>query len=175
MGQEKSRWQGRAARHIHQWTVATPSDQHHERRPRHRGLAQQSTAMGRGSICDEKANVAQLGNQSTSMHWHGLYQNGTSSMDGAVGVTQCDIPPGRSMTYNFTVCPIFFLSNDDALTSSRSSSRVLTGIIHTSRDSIRTAGVVNSSFTTRKTLMLMSTMRRSQSRCRTGTTMRCLA
>ncbi|KAK5164454.1 uncharacterized protein LTR77_009660 [Saxophila tyrrhenica] len=44
-----------------------------------------------------------LGNQSTSAHFHGLYQNGTNDMDGPVGVTQCDVPPGHSMTYNFTV------------------------------------------------------------------------
>ncbi|QIW96265.1 hypothetical protein AMS68_001783 [Peltaster fructicola] len=44
-----------------------------------------------------------LGNQSTGMHFHGMYQNGTNEMDGAVGVTQCGVPPGSSMTYNFTV------------------------------------------------------------------------
>ena len=43
----------------------------------------------------------QLGNQSTSLHFHGLFQNGTNAMDGPVGVTQCDIPPGESMTYDF--------------------------------------------------------------------------
>ena len=46
----------------------------------------------------------QLGNQTTAMHFHGMFQNGTSHMDGAVGVTQCPIPPGSSMKYNFTVC-----------------------------------------------------------------------
>lgn len=45
----------------------------------------------------------QLGNQSTSLHFHGLYQNGTNEMDGVVGVTQCGIPHGSSFTYNFTV------------------------------------------------------------------------
>lgn len=45
----------------------------------------------------------QLGNQSTSFHWHGIYQNGTTNMDGAVGVSQCAIPPGGTITYNFTV------------------------------------------------------------------------
>lgn len=44
-----------------------------------------------------------LGNESTSLHFHGLYQNGTSHMDGPVGVTQCAVPPGSSFTYNFTV------------------------------------------------------------------------
>lgn len=45
----------------------------------------------------------QLGNQTTSLHFHGLFMNGTNEMDGPVGVTQCDIPPGESFTYNFTV------------------------------------------------------------------------
>ncbi|KAG0290183.1 hypothetical protein BGZ98_003565 [Dissophora globulifera] len=39
----------------------------------------------------------------TSIHWHGMFQNGTNWMDGTVGVTQCPIPPGQSFTYNFTV------------------------------------------------------------------------
>jgi FtsP/CotA-like multicopper oxidase with cupredoxin domain len=39
----------------------------------------------------------------TSLHWHGLYQNGTNWMDGTTGITQCPIPPGRSFLYNFTV------------------------------------------------------------------------
>lgn len=47
--------------------------------------------------------VNQLGNESTSLHFHGLYQNGTSDMDGVTGVTQCPIQPGGSFTYNFTV------------------------------------------------------------------------
>lgn len=45
----------------------------------------------------------QLGNQSTSLHFHGLFQNGTAAMDGAAYVTQCPIQPGSSFTYNFTV------------------------------------------------------------------------
>lgn len=49
-----------------------------------------------------KANN-QLGNQSTSLHFHGIFQNGTTNMDGSVGVTQCSIPPGSSFIYNFTV------------------------------------------------------------------------
>ena len=44
-----------------------------------------------------------LGDQSTSLHFHGLFQNGTTEMDGVVGVSQCGIPPGASFTYNFTV------------------------------------------------------------------------
>jgi iron transport multicopper oxidase len=45
----------------------------------------------------------QLGNESTSLHFHGLFMNGTNEMDGVVGVTQCGIPPHSSFTYNFTV------------------------------------------------------------------------
>lgn len=44
-----------------------------------------------------------LSNESTSIHWHGMYQNGTNYMDGAPGVTQCQIAPGATMVYNFTV------------------------------------------------------------------------
>ena len=45
----------------------------------------------------------QLGNQSTSLHFHGLYMNGTTQMDGPVGVTQCSIAPKGSFTYDFKV------------------------------------------------------------------------
>ena len=44
-----------------------------------------------------------LGNQSTGLHWHGMYQNGTGYMDGTTGVTQCPIPPGHTLTYDFVV------------------------------------------------------------------------
>ncbi|KAF7558345.1 hypothetical protein G7046_g5811 [Stylonectria norvegica] len=56
--------------------------------------------MGDRIIIDVKNN---LGNQSTSLHFHGLYMNGSSHMDGPAGVTQCPIVPGASLTYNFTV------------------------------------------------------------------------
>ena len=39
----------------------------------------------------------------TSFHWHGIYQNGTAWMDGAVGIGQCPIPPGGEFTYEFQV------------------------------------------------------------------------
>ncbi|KAI9845921.1 MAG: hypothetical protein M1837_004457 [Sclerophora amabilis] len=45
----------------------------------------------------------QLGNQSTSLHFHGLFQNGTTEMDGPIGTTQCAIPAGGSFRYNFTI------------------------------------------------------------------------
>ncbi|KAJ5939331.1 hypothetical protein N7466_002465 [Penicillium verhagenii] len=44
-----------------------------------------------------------LGDKSTSIHWHGMFQNGTNGMDGPSMVTQCPIPPGSSYTYNFTI------------------------------------------------------------------------
>ncbi|KAK2624309.1 hypothetical protein QTJ16_006259 [Diplocarpon rosae] len=44
----------------------------------------------------------QLGNQTTSLHFHGLFHNGTNAMDGPAYVTQCPIQPGSSFTYNFT-------------------------------------------------------------------------
>ncbi|KUJ12595.1 putative ferrooxidoreductase Fet3 [Mollisia scopiformis] len=44
-----------------------------------------------------------LGDKDTSVHFHGMYQNGTNSMDGLSMVTQCPVPPGSSITYNFTV------------------------------------------------------------------------
>ena len=48
----------------------------------------------------------QLGNQSTSLHFHGLFMNGTTHMDGPVGVTQCSIPPGGTFKYDFKVSNI---------------------------------------------------------------------
>ncbi len=45
-----------------------------------------------------------LGNETTSLHFHGIYQVGTSFMDGPVGVTQCPIPPGQTFTYDFVAC-----------------------------------------------------------------------
>ncbi|KAK9487020.1 multicopper oxidase-domain-containing protein [Lipomyces starkeyi] len=42
-------------------------------------------------------------NESTSLHFHGLHQRGTNSMDGVPGVTQCGIPPGKSLTYRIVL------------------------------------------------------------------------
>ena len=44
-----------------------------------------------------------LGNETTSVHFHGIFQNGTNSMDGPTGVTQCPIGPGETFTQAFTV------------------------------------------------------------------------
>jgi iron transport multicopper oxidase len=50
-----------------------------------------------------------LGNESTSIHWHGIHQEGTNAMDGPTGATQCPIPPGSSFTYDFTVCAMHIM------------------------------------------------------------------
>lgn len=39
----------------------------------------------------------------TSVHWHGMFQNGTNWMDGTTGITQCPIAPNGTFTYNFTI------------------------------------------------------------------------
>jgi iron transport multicopper oxidase len=44
-----------------------------------------------------------LGDRDTGLHFHGLFQNGTTHMDGPAYVNQCPVGPGGSMTYNFTV------------------------------------------------------------------------
>ncbi|KAK4042729.1 multicopper like protein [Parachaetomium inaequale] len=44
-----------------------------------------------------------LGNESTSLHFHGLFMRGATHMDGPVSVTQCPILPGERFTYNLTV------------------------------------------------------------------------
>ena len=57
-------------------------------------------------INDGDTVVVHVNNQAenaTSIHWHGLYQNGSSFMDGTVGISQCPIPPGIHFTYEFEV------------------------------------------------------------------------
>lgn len=44
-----------------------------------------------------------LGNQSTSLHFHGLFMNGSTHMDGPVQTSQCPIAPGSRFTYDFEV------------------------------------------------------------------------
>ncbi|KAH8811565.1 multicopper like protein, partial [Xylogone sp. PMI_703] len=48
-------------------------------------------------------NVTNELTNGTTLHWHGIFQNGTNWMDGSTGVTQCPIPPGRSFLYSFTI------------------------------------------------------------------------
>ncbi|KAJ3308037.1 ferroxidase fet3 [Blyttiomyces sp. JEL0837] len=44
-------------------------------------------------------NVINNLSEPTSIHFHGLYQNGTNQYDGVSGATQCPIPPGSKFTY----------------------------------------------------------------------------
>ncbi|EXJ83133.1 hypothetical protein A1O1_06752 [Capronia coronata CBS 617.96] len=44
-----------------------------------------------------------LGDKNATIHFHGMFQNTTSNMDGPSMVTQCPIPPGQNFTYDFTV------------------------------------------------------------------------
>lgn len=44
-----------------------------------------------------------LPDRNASIHFHGMFQNGTNGHDGPVWTTQCPIPPGGTFTYNFTV------------------------------------------------------------------------
>ncbi|PSN75263.1 hypothetical protein BS50DRAFT_36444 [Corynespora cassiicola Philippines] len=46
-----------------------------------------------------------LGNESTSLHFHGMWQQGSGTSDGPVGVAQCTINPGQSYTYTFKAYP----------------------------------------------------------------------
>lgn len=41
----------------------------------------------------------ELGNQSLSMHWHGIHMTGNNKDDGVPMVTQCPVIPGASYTY----------------------------------------------------------------------------
>ncbi|KAK9461075.1 Cupredoxin [Lipomyces oligophaga] len=49
-------------------------------------------------------NELDVFNQSTSLHFHGLYQRGTNVMDGVPGVTQCGIPiHDENFVYDFNL------------------------------------------------------------------------
>jgi FtsP/CotA-like multicopper oxidase with cupredoxin domain len=48
-------------------------------------------------------NALDLPADGVSIHWHGLFMKGYNNMDGAVGFTQCAIPPGRNFTYEFRI------------------------------------------------------------------------
>lgn len=41
--------------------------------------------------------------KNSSIHFHGMYQNGTNNMDGPSMLTQCPVLPGSSYKYSFTV------------------------------------------------------------------------
>ncbi|KAM6504130.1 laccase 1 [Amanita muscaria] len=53
------------------------------------------------NVIDELQDTNML--TTTSIHWHGIFQEGTNWADGPSGVTQCPIVPGHSFLYQFTV------------------------------------------------------------------------
>nr|AFD97049.1 laccase 2 [Coprinus comatus] len=53
------------------------------------------------NVRDQLTDTTML--RSTSIHWHGFFQAGSSWADGPVGVTQCPISPGHSFLYQFRV------------------------------------------------------------------------
>ncbi|TKA76878.1 hypothetical protein B0A55_03204 [Friedmanniomyces simplex] len=48
-------------------------------------------------------NNALTNDEGVSIHWHGLSMRGANNQDGAAGITQNAIPPGETLTYNFTI------------------------------------------------------------------------
>ncbi|KAH8887601.1 hypothetical protein GQ53DRAFT_655731 [Thozetella sp. PMI_491] len=44
-----------------------------------------------------------LDEESVSLHWHGLRLVGQNRFDGAVGFTQCPLPPGQTVTYRVKI------------------------------------------------------------------------
>ncbi|KAG6897671.1 hypothetical protein C0992_012420 [Termitomyces sp. T32_za158] len=51
------------------------------------------------NVINELTNSTML--RATSIHWHGIFQHGTSYADGATMVTQCPIIPKQSFQYDF--------------------------------------------------------------------------
>jgi iron transport multicopper oxidase len=47
-----------------------------------------------------------LGNESTAIHFHGLQQRNTTYADGPSWVTQCPVPPGETIVYEFQATQI---------------------------------------------------------------------
>ncbi|GJE96134.1 multicopper oxidase [Phanerochaete sordida] len=48
-----------------------------------------------------KVHVTNHISNRTTIHWHGIFQNGTNYYDGVQGITECGIPPGQTLTYEF--------------------------------------------------------------------------
>ena len=112
----------------------------------------------------------QLGNQTTTLHFHGLFMNGTTEMDGPAQVSQCGIPAGSKFTYNFTVSFPKVASNKQ-LTISRLSNLEVTGITPMTKDNTQMVfeHLLSSAIQISHTNMTKSSFYQS----RTGTTRRC--
>lgn len=98
-----------------------------------------------------------LGNASTTIHFHGLYMNGTAHMDGVSQGTQCPVPPGSNFTYDFNVrCRNYSQPPSDF---DRSRNPAPTGTILMSTASIRTDSEAHSSSMIQRIPMLIALMR----------------
>ena len=53
----------------------------------------------------------QLQNETSSIHFHGIFQIGSNQMDGPAMVTQCPIPPGSSEYFLYSFCKILLTIN----------------------------------------------------------------
>ena len=47
--------------------------------------------------------INNLGNSSATLHFHGIWQQGSTAQDGPFQVSQCGIPAEQSFTYRFLV------------------------------------------------------------------------
>ncbi|XP_072037008.1 uncharacterized protein [Amphiura filiformis] len=63
-------------------------------------------------VCEGDRIIVKVVNQmtkdsasGTTIHWHGMFMEGTQYMDGAYMVTQCPVLIGEAFTYNFTAYP----------------------------------------------------------------------
>ncbi|RDX40997.1 laccase [Lentinus brumalis] len=52
------------------------------------------------NVVDQMTNATMI--NSTTVHWHGIFQHGTAWADGTAFVTQCPIQPDSAFLYNFT-------------------------------------------------------------------------
>ena len=60
-------------------------------------------------VCEGDAIEVEVGNhmvngEGTSIHWHGLHQEGQAYMDGVAMITQCPILPLNSFNYRWVRC-----------------------------------------------------------------------
>lgn len=69
-----------------------------------------------------------LGNTSATLHFHGIYQNGSTSQDGPFQVSQCAISVGKNLTYDFVVSslvlPFSSALNSDNVPPDRSAGNI---------------------------------------------------
>jgi hypothetical protein len=79
-----------------------------------------------------KINVVNsLFNQTTAIHFHGLFQENSTLNDGPVGVTQCPIPPGSSKSSAMINFIARLISLQLLCTNLPFGNPVHTGIMHT--------------------------------------------